>query len=203
MKVVKTNYLLIDYENVQPKDLSLLNGIAFKVLVFLGAKQTKVPLEFVKSIQALGKDAEYIQISGNGSNALDFHIAFTIGELSKSEPDAYYHIISKDTGFDPLIEHARRKGINIKRSKTIAETPLLRLSNAKTSAEKIDAILRNLKILGPARPRKVRTLTNTINNLFRKELEEPELDRLVRALEKNGHISIDGENVSYHLSSAP
>lgn len=26
--------------------------------------------------------AEYIRISGNGSNALDFHIAFHIGELS-------------------------------------------------------------------------------------------------------------------------
>ena len=199
---MKTNYLLIDYENVQPKDLSLLNGIAFKVLVFLGANQTKVPVEFVKTVQALGKDAEYIQISGNGSNALDFHIAFTIGELSKSEPDAYYHIISKDTGFDPLIKHAKKKGINIKRSKTIADTPLLRVSNAKTAAEKVDAIVRNLEIRGSGRPRKVKTLTNTINNLFRKVLEEPELTRLVRALEKNGYISIDGDNVSYHLSSA-
>jgi len=28
---VKTNYLLIDYENVQPTELSLLDGIELKV----------------------------------------------------------------------------------------------------------------------------------------------------------------------------
>jgi hypothetical protein len=200
---LKTNYLLIDYENVQSKSLGLLNGIAFKVLVFLGANQTKVPVDFAKTLQCLGKDAEYIQISGNGSNALDFHIAFTIGELSKSDPDAYFHIISKDTGFDPLIEHAKKKGILIQRSKEIADIPLLRVSNAKTVEEKIDAIVRNLTSRGTERPRKVKTLTNTINALFLKALEEPKLKSLIQALEKQGHITIEGENIGYHLIGAP
>ena len=100
---MKTKYLLIDYENVQPKNLSLLNGIPFKVWIFLGSHQTKIPVELVKNLQDLGKDVEYVQISGNGSNALDFHIAFTIGELSQSDPGAYFYIVSKDTGFDRLI----------------------------------------------------------------------------------------------------
>ena len=200
---MKTNYLLIDYENVQPKSLPLLNEAAFKVLVFLGAAQTKVPVEFVKILQALGKDAEYIQISGNGSNALDFHIAFTIGELSKSEPGAYYHIISKDKGFDPLIEHARKKGIHIKRSKRIEDIPLLKVSNAKTIEEKVEAIVGNLKGRGAARPRKVKTLINTINALFLKSLEESDLQCVVNALKKRGHISIDGDSVTYHLRRAP
>jgi len=51
----------------------------------------------------MGERAEYVRISGNGSNALDFHIAFYIGQLAAHEPDAYFHIISKVTGFDPLI----------------------------------------------------------------------------------------------------
>ena len=199
---MKTNYLLIDYENVQPKSLALLNGVKFKVLVFLGANQSKVPVEFAKALQGLGSDAEYIQISANGSNALDFHIAFTIGELSKSDPDGYFHIISKDTGFDPLIQHAKKKGIFIQRSKDIADIPLLRLSNAKTQREKIDAIVRNLASRGTGRPRKVKTLTNTINALFQKALAESELTTLVQDLKKQGHISIDGESVSYHLAGA-
>ena len=33
-----TNYILVDFENVQP-DLSLLAGTTFKVKVFFGAKQ--------------------------------------------------------------------------------------------------------------------------------------------------------------------
>jgi hypothetical protein len=78
---LKTNYLLLDYENIHPKNLSLLDGHPFKVLVFVGANQTKVPLELAAALQSLGKDAKYIKISGNGPNALDFHIAFSIGEL--------------------------------------------------------------------------------------------------------------------------
>ena len=95
---MKINYLLIDYENVQPKNLSVLNGHPFKVIVFIGANQTKIPVEFARALQAMGGDADYVQISGNGHNAVDFHIAFTIGELSKSDSDGYFHIISKDTG---------------------------------------------------------------------------------------------------------
>src|SRR5262245_10004901 len=107
---LKTNYLLIDYENVQPKSLSVLNGHPFKVIVFLGANQAKVPVEFASALQPLGINAEYVQISGNGANALDFHIAFMVGELSKTDPSAHFHIISKDSGFDPLIAHLRKKG---------------------------------------------------------------------------------------------
>jgi hypothetical protein len=197
---VKTNYLLIDYENVQPTELSLLDGIELKVLVFLGANQTKVPVEFVKAIQTLGNKAEYIQISGNGPNALDFHIAFTIGELSKSDPGSVFHIISKDTGFDPLIRHAKGKGIRIKRSKSIADIPLNNNSNAQSSNEKITAIVKNLKARGTSRPRKVKTLSNSINSQFSKSLKQPELKSLIQALEKNGHLSIEGENVSYFFS---
>ena len=36
---------------------------------------------------------------------LDFHIAYYLGDLAVKEPDADFYILSKDTGFDPLIEH--------------------------------------------------------------------------------------------------
>ena len=51
-----TNYVLIDFENVQPKNLELLEGHSFKVLVFVGANQTKVPLKLAKALQAHGKN---------------------------------------------------------------------------------------------------------------------------------------------------
>ena len=37
----RTNYVLIDYENVQPTDLALLREGPFKVKVFLGANQAR------------------------------------------------------------------------------------------------------------------------------------------------------------------
>jgi hypothetical protein len=197
---LKTNYLLIDYENVQPMSLSVLNGHPFKLIVFLGANQAKVPVKFASALQTLGTNAEYIQISGNGSNALDFHIAFTVGELSKSDPNACFHIISKDSGFDPLIGYLRKKGIVAHRSKAIAHVPIFKVTNAKTVPEKLEAIVRNLVSRGTAKPRKVKTLSNTINALFRNLLDDVELASLVKALEKHGHISIEGESVKYHPS---
>jgi hypothetical protein len=200
---LKTNYLLLDYENIHPKNLSLLIGHPFKVLVFVGANQTKVPLELASALQSLGKDAEYIKISGNGPNALDFHIAFSIGQLSKEDPDGYFHIISKDTGFDPLIDYAGKKNIHVYRSKDITDIPLLRVSNMKTMQEKIDAIVENFAIRGSGLPRKEKTLANTINVIFQKALKEAELKALIQELNKQGHISIENGNISYHLPSAP
>jgi hypothetical protein len=200
---MRTNYLLIDFENVHVASLALLNGHPFKVLIFIGANQTKIPIELAKGVQALGANAEYIQISGNGPNALDFHIAFVIGQLSTREPDAFFHIISKDTGFDPLIEFAKKQKLHMLRSRELVEIPLLRLSNAKSVAEKVDAVVKNLAVRGSGRPRKVSTLSNTINALFQKSLEKSELEALVQALQKGGHISIEKENVTYHLPPVP
>jgi hypothetical protein len=104
---LKTNVILIDFENVQPKDLAQLRGRPFKTKVFCGANQTKVPFDLAAELQPLGPDAEYIKIQGTGPNALDFHIAYYIGRLSTEIPGATFHIVSKDKGFDPLIKHLK------------------------------------------------------------------------------------------------
>ncbi|MBN1123954.1 MAG: hypothetical protein JXA82_03025 [Sedimentisphaerales bacterium] len=101
--------MLLDYENIHPKNLSLLNGHPFKVLVFAGTNQTKVPLELAAALQPFGKDAEYITISGNGRNALDFHIAFSIGELSKEDPERCFHIFPKTRDLIPSSNMPGRK----------------------------------------------------------------------------------------------
>ncbi len=125
--VKSTSYVLIDFENVQPKNLGLLESQPFKVLVFVGANQTKVSLELARALQALGKNAEYIKISGNGQNALDFHIAYYIGKLAAGEPSAQFHVISKDKGFDPLIKHLKGQKIRVQRERDLAEIPQLRI----------------------------------------------------------------------------
>ncbi len=42
---IRTNYIFIDYENVQPLSFDLPKGYTFKVILFLGANQTKIPIE--------------------------------------------------------------------------------------------------------------------------------------------------------------
>ena len=41
-------------------------------------------------MQALEDSAKYIKIAGSGKNALDFHIAYYIGELAENEPEAFF-----------------------------------------------------------------------------------------------------------------
>ncbi|MDP0563177.1 MAG: PIN domain-containing protein [Candidatus Endonucleobacter sp. (ex Gigantidas childressi)] len=194
-----TNYVLIDYENVQPKNFEILENHPFKVFVFVGANQVKVPFDLAVAMQALGKNAKYIKISGNGPNALDFHIAYYIGELATEDPKGYFHIISKDTGFDPLIKHLKSRNIRVLREKDLAEIPVLRISNATNRDEKITAIIKNLSGRGQSIPRKVKTLTNTINSLFTDKLEEKELLSIVKKLQEQKYIVVSENNVSYKL----
>ena len=90
-----THYVLIDYENVQPKDLSLLQGRPCKTLVFVGKSQN-LTVDRANALQPLGQMGECIQVNGNGRNALDFHIAFRLGELAARAPGAVFCIISRD-----------------------------------------------------------------------------------------------------------
>ncbi|HIP81598.1 MAG TPA: hypothetical protein EYH16_04220, partial [Leucothrix mucor] len=92
------NFILIDYENVQPQSLNILANHSFKVYAFVGASQAKLPFDFSQSMQNLGENGQYVKISGNAKDALDFHIAFYIGELANKHPRTFFHIISKDRG---------------------------------------------------------------------------------------------------------
>lgn len=198
-----TNYVLIDFENVQPKNLEILKNHPFKIFVFFGANQTKVPFDLATTMQNFGDNAKYIKIAGNGQNALDFHIAFYIGQLSLQDPDGFFHIISKDKGFDPLINHLKSKKIRVQREKDLAEIPVLRISSATNSDEKINAIIKNLAGRGQSRPRKVKTLSNTINSLFSPKLEEKELSRIINVLKEQKYIAVKDSNVTYKLPKQP
>ena len=123
------HFVLVDFENVQPRNLGQLRSGAFKVMVFVGASQSKVSLELAQALQGFGADAGYLQIAGNGSNALDFHIAYYIGRLAAQHLDAAFTIVSKDTGFDPLIKHLATLKIACRRAKAIGD---IKSSDAKT-----------------------------------------------------------------------
>ncbi len=194
---MRTNYILIDYENVQPEALSVLDAEHFKVIVFVGANQTKVTFESAAALQRMGSKAEYIKISGNGSNALDFHIAYYIGQLATQDPTAYFHIISKDTGFDPLIKHLKTKHVLAARSRDVSEIPLVKVANIKSPAEKIAVIVSYLRKPGATKPRTVKTLTHAISSLFLKQMPEEELAALLNELQTRGLVKVNDTKVTY------
>lgn len=198
---MKTNYVLIDYENVKPKSLSVLHDSSdhdFRVLLFLGTDDKKIPIELTKSMQVFGKKAEYIQICGMGKNNLDFHIAAYLGKLSVMDPEGCFHVISKDTGYDNLIKHLKGNGVEAARRPNIFNIPLLSSLDQKTKGEDISPIIKNLSSRGSSRPRRKATLERTINALFNKKLDQERLSALVKELEKRGYVTVgEGNRVTY------
>ena len=194
-----TNYVLIDYENVQPTDLALLRDGPFKVRVFLGPNQVRIPVSLATALQALGRNAEYVVVETSGSNALDFHIAYYLGVLSSQEPAACFHIISKDSGFDPLIRHLRARGVVALRFSRISEIPFFKPDLPETGDAQVEAAIAHLVRLKAAKPSARKTLLGTLHALFKKELSEEQLGVLFSALCERGVVKLEGTKVSYDL----
>ncbi len=198
---MRNNVVLIDFENVQPESLEQLAHDHFRVLVFVGANQNKLSFEVAASLQRLGTRAEYIKITGNGSNALDFHIAYYMGKIAAEDPSAYFHIVSKDGGFDPLIQHLKSKKVFAGRVKDIAEIPLLKVGSKKTPAERVQIVIDKLAQPKVTKPRTVKTLSSSVGAFFQKQLSEKEVAAVVEAMVKQGVISIAGTKVTYASAS--
>jgi len=194
---VKNNYVLIDYENVQPEEMDALEKELFSVIVFVGANQAKVTFEVASVLQRMGDRASYIKISGSGKNALDFHIAYYLGKLSEKEPDAYFHIVSKDTGFDLLVEHLKAKKVSVRRVKSVTELPLVKAAISKSSAERVSVVIGILAKSSAARPRTVKTLASAINAMFQKSLTESEIAGIISELSRKGVVVVNQTKVSY------
>lgn len=179
--------------------MASLTGGRYKVKVFLGAQQSKIPLAMARALQALGPHAEYIQINGNGKNAVDFHIAYYIGRLGASTLDAQFHVISKDTGFDSLLKHLKVQGISCQRVTSLGAVTSIE-GNRALSGDRVGAVVENLAKRKSAKPRTAEALRTTIRTLFANEgLTEGEVDELVKQLVGRGVVRISGGKVHYEM----
>ncbi len=199
---MKPTFILVDFENVQPKNMGLLQGGTYKIRVFVGAKQNKISLDTARALQAFGPDAEYVQIESSGKNALDFHIAYYLGRLAAKNSDASFIVISKDTGFDPLIQHLQSNKITCQRLDAIADiftakTTETTATSPASVAERVDAIIENLQKRKSAKPGKIDKLRSTINALFKKQLTEDDLDKIIELLKKRKTITVSDKKVNY------
>lgn len=198
---MKTKYVLIDYENVQPDDIETLQHEHVRVIVFVGPHQTKIAFEKAAALQRMGSNAEYVRLSGGGANALDFHVAYYLGHLTAKDPNAYFHIISKDTGFDPLVKHLKERKLRARRVQTIGEIQIRMPVDPKSSPDRMALIVANLQKRGAARPRTLATLSSTISATFQKRLTAQEVSALVSELKKKGLVKVEGTKVTYNLPS--
>lgn len=196
---MRSDYILIDFENVHSDALLKVDKTRCNVIVFVGANQTKIPFELASALQHLGNNGRYIKISSSGPNALDFHIAFYIGEIAATNPDAHFYIISNDTGFDALIAHLKTRKISVIRKAQMDDISGAKAAAADTPAKRLEYVVESLKSRGTSRPRKVETLSNTINSMFQKQLKKHEIEAIIAELKKGGFIEVRETKVTYSL----
>ncbi len=197
--------LLVDYENIHHVDFSVLPEQEIDIKIFVGQAQHKVPIELVQSVQRFGQSAEWIKITGMGKNALDFHIAFYLGKFSQDSSVNAFFILSKDKGFDPLIQHLNHLDIHCQRILNLQELPEHPISQMSQTTNHLTSILEKViedleKIPKNKRPRKRTTLCQYIESFLTKtQLGDNEIDTLVDKLLTENRISEHNNRLIYHF----
>ena len=178
----RTNYIFVDFENIHEVDLDLVANKPVVVILVLGERHKSLPVDLVKKLLKYPGKVELVEAGRSGKNALDFVLAYRIGVVSTRHPEGSFHIVSRDTGFDPLIDHLAKHHIEAKRHESFAgvfgrATGLLPSRSDRTKLV-IERLTKNEK----NRPKREKTLRSQINAYFGKQLSKAELDEILKAL---------------------
>jgi hypothetical protein len=192
-------FLLVDFENIQDIDLANVPKDT-SVLFVIGAKQKSLPTALAMKAQALGDRFTYVSIAEVQPNAVDFCIAFYLGEYLTKNPTAKCVILSKDKkGFDPLVRHVTvQRGLSVRRVNAQKDA----FSSAPPHIAEEDAFPRLIKLLSKekSRPLKRAGLEGKIKSYFPKlsaDIRRALLDRLYN----ERVVSASGSNLRYALPS--
>src|SRR5205085_9294058 len=138
------------------------------------------------------------------------------------DPAGRFHIISRDTGFDPLIAHLLSKRIDARRHDSFAtltfsgpakhSAPITRTAAPKLKSpskperqrpipdERTLRMLRHLRKPSATHPKNKKKLVSYLVAYFGHKITEPEALNLVENLEQAGYIAISEKGtVTYHL----
>jgi hypothetical protein len=202
-------YVLVDSENTPLQNADFAREKSVELLIFIGKTQTKFARELVLAVQAMGTRARYIEMDGSGKNALDFHLAFYLGQLSTQDPTARFFIVSKDTGFDPLVKHLAAQGTVVHRvpdSGGLLAAPSPRAARPKSavpapssSKTPVEVVIKYLTASPKSRPARLKTLQTTIQALLGQEhpLSEDDLRGLIATLQTRGVLTVSATKVTY------
>jgi len=214
-------FVLIDYENVQPKVLpSLPPHHDYSFFLFTGPNAPKPEFDFAASLQKLGPDgAQYLKIKHGGHQSIDLHIAYTIGKLWQQHPKARFYVISKDTDFDTLIQTLRDSGLTVGRHKALADLPGLGRSSQPAAAPKpsgkvptkaklspkpavsktadVQTALDYLSKMKTNKPRTRTTLQKALETTLQKTHNQQQVSELIAALINQNHLCDSEGSITY------
>lgn len=195
---MRTQIILIDFENVQPDLLPALALEDVHVRVFVGPHQSRLATSTVVPMQELGDRAKYVKVQKQGPDALDMHLAFYLGELSQQFQGAFFHIVAKDRDYDSLLEHLKARSIYCAKASALESIPLFKRALAATLTDQIAAAVDWLRERLGNRPGTQKTLHNSLKKVaFSDRLGDDEITSVIDGLLKQGCLEFTGQKVRY------
>ena len=217
------NHIFVDFENVQKIDSTVIGGKNVRLTLLVGPLGKKVDMNvFEEALQHASK-FDLVRLTSSGRNALDFALAYYVGRAAVGDPRGRFHIISKDKGFDPLVEHLQSRGIHALRHDSFTTLRLSRPVTAKvpppspprakpkptakarvSPPRQVEPAARALahlrKLSSNKRPKKRTSLVSYLHTHLGKKIAEDKVEAIVKALEDQAKIKSDGRGaVTYDL----
>lgn len=188
--------LLVDFENVQKVNLGELpNDVHVRFV--LGAKQKSLPTGLAVQAQPMGTRFKHVLIQDMAPNAVDFCIAFYLGEVLTQHPRAECVILSKDKkGFDPLVRHLTQDlGFTVRRVNTQKEAfPVVVSKGGLDPYPKLLVLLRKEKAL----PKRRKGLEGKIRSWFSRASDD-ERSALVQRLLDEEYAKDNNGAITYSV----
>lgn len=216
------NHVFVDYENVHTVDPAIIGSKTVHLTLLLGAQKTKLDAELVEQLLHHATKVELIRLKTSGRNALDFVLAYYLGRAVLANPCGFFYIISKDTGYDALLEHLRSKHVRVQRHDDFSKLtfsapakPAISIPPAVTPKPKLPPkpkiqlllldeqeaqVLEHLRKPSATHPRSQKKLVSFLVAFLGNKITDGEALELVEHLKQAGHITIGEKGaVTYYL----
>lgn len=207
------NHVFVDFENVKSIDASVLGGRNVRLNLFLGPQNKKLDVEVVEKLLENAQAVQLVRIATVGRNALDFVLAYHLGQAVLADPKGYFHIVSKDAGFDALVDLLKSRHVKVKRHvdwstlhfQSTPKSAAAVISPAEPTkpalSEAAQKLLENLRKNLKGRPKKEKTLIAHAVNFTGKD--KPDADakaaKVVGELKKAKRIEVDDKGAVTYL----
>ena len=216
------NHVFVDFENVHKVDLAVIGTKSVSFTLLVGPRQTKLDVSLVEKLFEHAVSVQLVRLTSAGRNALDFTLAYYVGRAVAADPTGHFYIISKDTGYDPLIAHLRSSQISAHRHGSFEALPFVgparpaapappataRKAKPQPQAKSVPhdlnesetRVLEHFRSHPATRPRTQKTLVRFLVAYLGHKITEADALSLVETLGQAGHLVIGEKGkITYHL----
>jgi hypothetical protein len=221
-----SHYILVDFENCPHETARGLRGSEWRLIIFIGPNQNKLPLDLVEALQPMGERVRFIRIGTPGKNSLDFHLALLLGQLVAEDPLGSFYVVSKDQGFDPIIKYLVDRAITASRFGSVEairkatqaapddaappavkagaqsgkQPPPTGAASSEIVASTADLLIKRLKNPKATKPRSVKTVAAVIKTIASPQLLPDQVQMVIALLQDQGQMKLSSNGrVTYQF----